>query len=127
MTPTQRTLTECKGRGWPAHVVEKWIAQARKRIDVWGFGDVLVLDGQLGSLLIQATVTDSMSSRVKKIGDECKDLAMAWLAAGNRIEVWGWAKRGAAGKRKLWTLRRVAITSDGRWIVAKEMPCDSPL
>lgn len=121
MTPTARTLAECRKRGWPAGIVERWIAQARKRVDLFGFGDVAALDGERGALLIQCTSTDSMSSRVKKIMDECEDNAKAWLAAGNRIQVWGWAKRGAKGKRKLWTLRRIAIISDGKWMVAQEV------
>jgi hypothetical protein len=29
---------------------------------------------------------------------------------GNHLEVWSWAKRGAAGKRKLWTLKRRVVT-----------------
>ena len=31
---------------------------------------------------------------------------MTWLQGGGRFEVWGWAKRGKAGARKLWTLSR---------------------
>jgi hypothetical protein len=89
----------------PAYVAEKWIPGANVRRDAFGFGDVLVLDGKPGSLLIQATVTGSMASRRTKIIGKCSELARAWLQAGNRIEVWGWAKRGAAGKRKLWTLK----------------------
>ena len=107
--PGQRSIDECRRRGWRAQVVEKWVVQARRRIDLFGFGDLIALDGQPGALLIQATSTGNASSRVAKIQDECAEAATEWLRAGNRIEVWGWAKRGAAGKRKLWTLRRVAV------------------
>ena len=108
-SPTQRTLAECRKRGWRACVVEKWIAQARRRIDVYGFGDVLALDGKPGSLLIQATTTANAPSRVTKIRGECAEAASDWLRAGNRIAVWGFARRGAAGKRKLWTLKEYPI------------------
>lgn len=113
MTPTARTLAECRKRGWPAYVCEKWIQAVKRRIDAFGFGDLLVLDGQPGALLIQATgetASGNVSTRVTKIRTECADAARAWLAAGNRIQVWGWGKRGAAGKRKLWTLREVPVT-----------------
>lgn len=43
---TQRTLKALRTNGWQAHVVEKWInipniPGGGKRIDVWGFGDIL--------------------------------------------------------------------------------------
>ncbi len=104
-SPTQRTLAECRKREWRACVVEKWIPQVRRRVDVFGFGDILALDGNPGSLLIQATSTPHSANRVTKIREDCNAAAREWLQAGNRIEVWGWAKRGARGKRKLWTLR----------------------
>ncbi len=104
-SPTQRTLEECRRRLWRAYVCEKWIPQTRRRADAFGFGDVLVIDDKPGALLIQATTTGNMSSRIKKIAEECGDAANAWLDAGNRIQVWGWAKRGLRGHRKLWTLK----------------------
>jgi hypothetical protein len=109
-SPTQRTLAECRNREWLACVVEKWIPQAGRRVDVFGFGDILAVDGLPGSLLIQATTTENMSARVKKIQTECHDAAKEWLRYGNRIGVWGWAKRGPADKRKVWTLRIINLT-----------------
>jgi hypothetical protein len=109
-SPTQRTLEHCKKHGQPAYVTEKWVPGVNIRKDAFGFGDLLVIDGQPGSLLIQATVTDSMSKRITKIKEHCAEHAQAWLKAGNRLEVWGWAKRGAVGKRKLWTLKVTPLT-----------------
>lgn len=108
-SPTQRSLAECKKRGWRACVVEKYNHHMKRRIDVFGFGDILVLDGEPGALLIQATAA-GVSARVTKIKTECKDDAKLWLKAGNRIAVWGWTKRGKAGARKLWTLRTIEVT-----------------
>jgi hypothetical protein len=97
--PTQRTLEECRKRGWTAGVVERWIAAIQQRKDLFGFGDVLVLDGKPGSLLIQATSQTNVSSRIRKV------LSIAaswdWLRAGNRISVWGW-EGVAFGERKRW-------------------------
>jgi hypothetical protein len=124
-SPTARTLAEARKRGWGACVVEKWIPQKKRRLDAFGFGDILAVDpAGSGAILIQATSTPNMSSRVEKITTEPRakdhpdgpgglaDKARVWLAAGNRILVWGWAKRGKAGERKLWTLREVEITMD---------------
>ncbi len=106
-SPTQRTLAECKRRGWLAYVCEKWIAQARRRVDAFGFGDVLVIDDKPGALLIQATTTSNAPSRVRKVRDECTEAARTWLARGNRILVWGWAKRG---RPQRWTLKEYEVS-----------------
>jgi hypothetical protein len=110
-SPTSLTLAECRKRGWPAYVTEKWIPKTNIRKDAFGFGDVLVLDGEPGSSLVQTTDTDNMGARVRKILGIPE--ALEWLRAGNRIRVWGWALRGPAGKRKLWTLKeRNVVESD---------------
>lgn len=109
-SPTQRTLDHCRKMGWLAAVVEKWIPQTKRRADVFGFGDVLVLDGYTGSLLIQACTAGDMSTRLRKIaGKDCIVAAKRWLAAGNRIEVWGFGKR-TVGKRTRWVLKSQAVT-----------------
>lgn len=121
-SPTQRTLERCRAFGWRAQVVEKWIPQIKRRIDLFGFGDVIALDGSPGSLLIQATSGDHSSNRVTKILDEeHSEAAREWLQAGNRIEVWSWAKKGPRGRRKVWTLRRVAISLTDMGLIAVEI------
>jgi hypothetical protein len=115
-SPTQRTLAYCRKHGMRACVVEKYIAPGlhRKfghRVDVWGFGDVLALDGEPGSLLIQATSADNIAHRVAKIRTECAEAARAWLAAGNRAQVWGW-RATKQGGRKLWSVRVVSVTGE---------------
>lgn len=112
MTPTQRTLKLLRDMGYHAHVVERWVAQARKRIDVAGFGDILAWRVGAWSAtglyvsstiaLIQTTTTDNAAAREKKIQTECADAARAWQSAGGRIVVIGWSKKGERGKRKTW-------------------------
>jgi hypothetical protein len=106
-SPTARTLAECRKRGWLACVVEKWISQTRRRVDAFGFGDLLVLDGQPGSLLIQATSASHVSDRRAKILLERTEPARRWLDASNRIEVWGWLAPTKTIRR--WRLRTVPI------------------
>lgn len=111
VSPTQRTLGRCRKNGWSCQVVERWNPYAKIRIDLFGCIDLVALDDEPGALGIQATSTGNMSSRVAK-ALEIPHLRR-WLASGCRYEVWGWAKRGPAGKRKLWKLRRVRLVLDG--------------
>lgn len=111
-SPTARTLAECKRRGWLAQVVERWNPHARVRHDLFGFIDVLALDGEQ-TIGIQATSTSNLSSRLAKIHEH--ENKAAWLEAGNRILVWGWAKRkwrtkgGAWSKGGRWTLKAYEV------------------
>ena len=102
-SPTSRTLQECRKRGWTSAVVEKWIPQTKRRLDLFGCIDIVALDGQPGVLGIQATSGGNHSSRVSKALEEPR--LQEWLRAGNRFAVWSWSKKGPAGTRKKWTLR----------------------
>lgn len=112
-SPTQRTLEHCRKLGWDAGVVERWNMHARVRHDLFGFVDIVALDPRTGLRMIQATTTDHMQERINKIEGDA-DLARIARSLGVRcaVEVWGWAKRGAHGKRKLWTLRRALKVGD---------------
>jgi hypothetical protein len=108
-SPTQRTLAECRRRGWTACVVEKWVEQTRRRVDAFGFGDVLVAAAG-GPMLIQATSGANGASRVAKITGECAEAARAWLASGGQIEVWAWRKYAKPVDRKYWRAFTTPIT-----------------
>ena len=110
MTPTARTLAYLRKLGYEAAVVEKWNMYARIRQDLFGCVDVVgIRPDQNGVLGIQATTTSNQAARLAK--------AMSiphlrtWLQAGNTFQVWGWAKKGAKGKRKLWevSIRNVTL------------------
>ena len=87
-------------------ITEKWIPQARRRIDLFGIIDVLAIrdDEILG---VQATTGPNAAARVTKALAEPR--LERWLLAGGHFEVWGWRKVGARGKRKLWAVRRVVL------------------
>jgi len=108
MSPTQRTRAWCKSHGWHSAIVEKWNMHAKVRQDMFGFIDLVVLDGQSGPLGVQATSGDNVAARLTKA------IALPelrhWLLSGARFEVWGWRKVGPRGKRKLWEVRRVPVT-----------------
>lgn len=117
-SPTQRTLERCRREGWRAAVVERWNPHARVRHDLFGFADLVVLDGGPGLLAIQATSGSNVSARCEKLSTEVADAVRAWLAAGLRCEVWGWrkvkVKRGGAATR--WEVRRLRAFLDGELV-----------
>ena len=108
-SPTKRALAYCKAQGWTAQVVERWNPWAKVRQDLFGFIDLVVLKPGIGIVGVQVTSDAHVAERVNKIRTTCKDTANEWLRANGVIEVWGWAKRGARGKRKVWTLRTLPV------------------
>ena len=127
---TERTLKECRAQGWLAWKVEYWQPSfaARniidavkankplgpalnmyhrmgpgKRIDPFGFIDVLVIRGQ-DILAIQSTSADGVSARLKKMRTEpdVREAVERWVATGNAVEIWGWRKYKKAVDRKFW-------------------------
>ena len=117
MTPTARSLAYLRSHGYHAYCVERWIPQARVRKDVAGFMDILAwsktpLHGS-DILAVQATTGANVSHRVDKIvhgllGAD-QQAYRDWKAGGRLVVVHGWAKQGARGKRKVWTLREVWV------------------
>ena len=112
MTPTARSLDLLREMGYTAEVVERWVPGAKIRRDLFGFADVLGCHAKFGVLAIQCTTGDHAAARTSKAMDEAR--LLTWLKAGAKFEVWGWALRGARGKRKLWVLsRRIAHLDSG--------------
>lgn len=104
MTPTQLSLKKLKEEGYHAKVVEHWNPFAHIRQDLFGAIDILSVKAtEQGCLGIQATTTGNMNSRIAKA--TALPAIRAFVSAGNRFVVWGWAKRGERGKRKTWTLK----------------------
>lgn len=105
-SPTQRSLALLRKQGYLAAIVEKWNPHARIRQDMFGCVDLFAIKpGE--RLAIQACSAGDVARRVAKI-----KALRAWrimLAAGLSVRVWGWGKRGARGKRKVWTLREVIV------------------
>lgn len=119
-SPTSRTINYLDAMGIRAGNVERYVHQVRKRYDLFGFLDVIACypDCIAG---LQITSTSNRSARVKKICGERKQEALDFLASNGHIEVWGWSKKGKAGKRKLWTpsVCQITATPKGELIVAE--------
>jgi hypothetical protein len=121
-SPTQRTLKEARSLGFTAAVVERWNQYARVRQDLFGCIDIVALHEGVGILGIQATSgTNHAARRVKAAAvPALRD----WLCAGGRFEIWSWRLKGAAGKRKMYELRREELTLDD--LTSEVAPASAP-
>lgn len=102
-SPTQRTLEHLRKAGYPlVQVVEKWIPQARRRVDLYGIVDVLAVGADI--VAVQCTSASNVASRIAKITDSP---ALPILRkAGIRVVVHGWRKNAA----RRWVLREVDVS-----------------
>ena len=108
-SPTVRSLALLRKAGYSAQVVERYNPYAHVRIDLFGFIDIVaVKEGESGVLGVQTTSQSNVGARIKKVLGIPQ--AKIWLQAGNSIVVHGWAKKGKAGKRKLWQVTTRCIT-----------------
>lgn len=108
MSPTRRSLKLLRSQGMTAQVVERYNQYARRRIDLFGFIDIVVVS--CASIIgVQTTSGDHVAERLNKIREECRDNALAWLRAGGKIHIHGWRKVGPRGKRKVWAVRVIGI------------------
>lgn len=114
MSPTARSLAECKRRGWLAQNVERFNTFTKRRHDLFGCIDIVAVDGT-SIIGIQATsgqTGGNHSARVAKILAEPR--IAKWIESGGRMAVWSWAKRGTRGKQKRWALRE-------EWIMGRDV------
>ena len=103
-----RTLAECRTLGWPAAIVEKWVAMPSRRVDLFGLVDVLALAGINGAVGIQACgASGDAAAHVRKA--LASPYLIPWLESGLGFEIWAWRKVGPRGKRKTWQRRTIVF------------------
>lgn len=101
MSPMSLSLNRLKDAGYSVHRVEYWNPFSKRRVDAFGFADILAFKvGTVGTVYVQTTTKAHMNDRIAKIRS-IPEAGIA-LASGNRIVVHGWSKRGPRGKRKVW-------------------------
>jgi hypothetical protein len=106
-SPTARSMARLRKFDWEADRVEQHNTFSGKKKDLFGFIDLLAMKGDV-LLGVQATSTSNLNARLKK--SLSSPNLRRWLRIpGTRFECWGWAKRGARGQRKTWTLKRVEL------------------
>lgn len=101
-SPTARSLALLRAEGWLAEVVEQNVPHARTKRDLFGFIDIIAVQGER-TLAVQTTSDNGghVANRVLKIRTSPHRDAV--LAAGWRIVVHGWRPDGR--------LRLVEVTS----------------
>ncbi len=111
MTPTARSLITLRRRGALPAVVERWNPHAKIRQDFLGFADILAVEPpQHGVTAIQACITKDMQKRLRKLlADPVLPKLRTWLAAENRVYIWGWSKKGKRGEPKFWTMTEIDV------------------
>jgi len=110
---TQRSLDHLRRNGWTVHIVEKYLPargsmKFPRRIDAFGVGDILAMrppmNGLPGSIaLVQCCPGPSHAKHKDKIL-EIPEFDI-WKKAGGRVFLQSWAKKGARGEKKRWTMR----------------------
>lgn len=126
-TPTSRTLEYLRREGWLACVVEKYMhhpgMKFGRRIDAFGFGDILAAHTSGEIALIQACAGGDHTRRRKKLlgltseadlarmeEKEREDLKRVvanvrrWLKCGGVVMLISWGKRKVHGRER-WTER----------------------
>lgn len=91
---TQKTLAWIKEHDWRYAITEKWNPFAKIRQDLFGFGDILVVTGDV-NIIIQNTSYPERNKRRDKILKECTEVATDWIKGGGEILVVSWRKKTA--------------------------------
>ena len=106
-SPTQRSLKLLRDEGYVADIVERRLTRKILK-DFLGCIDIIGIR-PTGVIAVQTTSLSNLASRVKKVENNPN----LWLMLRNGwdVEVHGWAKKGAKGKRKLWECKRVVINN----------------
>jgi len=114
-SPTQRSLKYLRERGFTVAITEHWNHYTQRRMDLFGFGDLLAV-GNGCIILVQTTSGANTAARITKIKTECRDAAIAWLNAGGQFEVHGWRelvkrnKDGTKAVRGKWEVKLSCVT-----------------
>lgn len=109
-SPTARTLAALRKDGWTAQVVEKWIPQTMRRLDLFGGIDIVgIRPGETIGVQATSDLTGGNSGvRFRKMIAEPQ--LKLWLEAGNRLEIVAWKKQTRGLKRARWIATTRVLT-----------------
>ena len=107
---TQRTLRYLREHGLIAAIAERFNPYAGrfgKRIDLFGFIDLIVLDPKEGIVAVQSTSGNCHAAHRRKIIEEKTYEVVEWLKCGGKIWLMSWSKKllQRGGKARRWVPR----------------------
>tara|TARA_R100000808_G_scaffold502_2_gene2546 strand:- start:3689 stop:4078 length:390 start_codon:yes stop_codon:yes gene_type:complete len=88
VTPSARTKHLLTSQNWTVGTVQRFVPQAKRFFDLYGFIDLCCIHKIHGFLAVQVTGGNNGSARIKKIINNAS--AYLWLQAGGKIEVHDW-------------------------------------
>jgi len=111
-SPTQQTLRYLRAQGFVVDILEHWQAFAKRRKDLYGFGDVMATGNGM-NVIVQTTSWSNVGARRKKIlSDKCRVAALSWIVCGGQVWVHGWKKIERPGKRNVYELKEIRMTEE---------------
>lgn len=110
----QRSLALMRARGYMVAVTEHWNQFSHRRVDLFGFADILAVAKE-DIRAVQTTTKAHMETRLAKI--RSLRAATLWLEGGGIIEVHGWRKL-----KDGWRASVHAIFSDGENVTWESAP-----
>jgi hypothetical protein len=132
----EKTHAWLKANGYTYAKVEYFNPWSKTTLDLFGLHDSLAIRSDKQGVWGINSCGEDVAAHIKKYiegysrpatenrpekvfgPNEC---LMPWLQAGNRFSLFGWRKRGAAGKRKLWTLRHIEFSIFDEKIIHREI------
>lgn len=114
----QRSLKLIKEYGWFYEITEHWNQYIRRRHDLFGFCDILCIDGSR-IVAIQAMGADIGKHKQKMYENE---FVIPWLKANNDLEMWAWRKlKKVRGKKATyWHCKKIDVLVFDGQIVFEE-------
>ena len=103
-SPTKLSLKHLRKTCQAVAVVEHWCAFSRKRNDLFGFIDILALNGP-DTIAVQSTSWGNVSARAKKIAES--DHIESVRAAGWTVLIHGWRKNA---KTRRYELKEIDVS-----------------
>lgn len=100
-SPTKLSLAHLRKTCQCVQVVEVWNSFTRTRKDLFGFIDILALDGET-TIAVQSTSWGNVSARAKKIAES--PLVGFVRDANWKILIHGWRKNAKTNRYELKTL-----------------------
>jgi hypothetical protein len=136
----EKTHAKLKEMGYTYAKVEYFNPWSKTTLDLFGLHDTVAIRGDKPGVWGINSCGEDVSTHINKYlrgywkpatpskpaklfgPNEC---LLPWLKAGNRFSLFGWVKRGAKGKRKLWTLRNIEFFVVGDRVEFKELEEES--